>query len=427
MNSQNRTRVFSSLLLATLAVTVFAEIEKPYEVGPWGNFAKGAVSFTFDDNTPNQIDVAQPIFDEFDFNMTMFIVINWLDGNLEKYVPAAKSGHEIASHTMSHSSNSSELKSSQDKIRSEIPGEMGVTIAYPNCNPIGDNEVKKYYIAGRVCGGQINNASPANLMQITSTICGSGGLNSTQQLKGLADQAATQGGWGVYLFHGVDKEPQGSSDYSPASSSAIKGCLEYLDKNRNKVWVETFGNVARYIKERNAVSVKVKESSDKKIVVTVTDNLPDSLFNYPLSIRRPIPDGWSTAYMSQDDEEIEDSIVTESSNKYVVFKAVPDGGDVVISEIPPTEIGTVRPAFKENAVSPVRLQRNCLNINAKHFGNAACRVTLSDINGKVLISKSFAGNRTGIVFPVGQFVASAFIASVTGSRGSWSGLFVAPR
>jgi oligosaccharide reducing-end xylanase len=323
------------LCITALIVSAAPAVDKPYEVGIWGDFAQGAVSFTFDDNTSNQLTVAQPMFDKYKFHMTMFVVIDWLGDNLANYAVPFKAGHEIASHSLSHKDNpmkTSELSASQEAIRKKVPGEMAVSIAYPNCSAPDDAEVKKYYIAGRICNGEANGKTPSDFMQISSIMCGSTGVNTVQGFIDIANQAASQGGWNVYLMHGMDPIKQGESDYSPTSPSALGECLDNLDKNRDKVWVETFGNVARYIKERDAASVREKSVSDKKIVVKVKDNLPNEIYNFPLSIRRTLPDKWTTGNATQSNKDIWDSIVTISDKKYIMFKAVPDGGDVVITE-----------------------------------------------------------------------------------------------
>ncbi len=321
MNFRTITRFFLLYLLAAFIISVSAEVVAPYEVGPWGNFSQGAVSFTFDDNTPNQISIAQPLFDEKGFHMTFFPVSGW-GVNWSNYTKAFAKGHEIGSHSVKHGNPmpASEAGPSQDSIKKNVPGEMCVSIAYPNCTEPDETTLKKYFIVGRTCSGQTTPKSPSNLFQTGSYICGSQGLNTTANITGKADQAASSSGWCVYLMHGIDNEPSGSSDYSPISSTILKGVINYMDSNRSKFWVESMGNVARYIKERDAASIAKKDSSDNGITISVTDNLADSIFNYPITIRRPLPDGWTTAVVTQKDKPVEDSIVTINSKKYIMFK-----------------------------------------------------------------------------------------------------------
>jgi oligosaccharide reducing-end xylanase len=412
--------------LSALAVLGSASVDQSYEVGTWGDFAKGAVSFTFDDNTENQLTVAQPMFDKFNFHMTMFVVVDWLGDKLANYSGPFKAGHEIASHSISHSNpmKVNELGPSQAAIKKSVPGEMAVTIAYPNCPSPGDNEVKKNYIAGRICNGSPNGKTPSNFMQISSTIVGSSGVNTTQGLVDIAKQATSQEGWNVYLLHGMSPVNQGESNYSQTSPQALQGCLEYLDKNRDKVWVETFGNVARYIKERNAAIVKEKSSSEEKIIVTVTDNLPDTIFNFPLSIRRPMPDKWETAFATQSGKEIEDSIVTVDGKKYLVFKPVPDGGEIILSEKLATPVKMQNGKLNVSNISPVRFRNNTLVINRNHFNNAALQISLFNINGTLLTSYNIASHSGEMVLPVDIVSASSFIASVKSGEKTWCGMLI---
>ena len=423
MNLRTVTRVSLLYLLVAFASSVSAAVVAPYEVGTWGNFCQGAVSFTFDDNTPNQLSVAQPLFDEKGFHMTFFLVISW-SPDWSKYKAAFNKGHEIGSHSITHPQTmpASEAGPSKDSIKMNIPGEMCVSIAYPNCNEPDEATLKKYYIVGRTCSGQTTSKSP-NLFTVGSYICGSQGLNTTANITAKADAAATASGWCVYLMHGIDTEPQGSSDYSPTSSSILKGALNYMDSNRGKLWVESMGNVARYIRERDAVAVAKKDSSDKGITISVTDDLADSIFNYPLSIRRPLPDGWTTAVVTQKGKPVEDSIVTVSSKKYVMFKAVPDSGDVLISKTA-SAAKNRRIGFNAGSVSPVRLQRKALLIDSHRFNNSALQVSLFAVSGKLLASHVFAGSRADIALPVDKLTSSAFIVKVTGGGRSWSGMVV---
>jgi hypothetical protein len=103
-----------------------------------------------------------------------------------------------------------------------------------------------------------------------------------------------------------------------------------MDQNRNKFWVETFGNVIRYIYERRVTSVKEIAASPDSIVVQVSDTLDDKIFSYPLSIGRRLPSGWQAATVFQAGVKLASAIKDSSGSNYLYFDAVPDGGMVVI-------------------------------------------------------------------------------------------------
>jgi oligosaccharide reducing-end xylanase len=303
-----------------------------------------AVSFTFDDGTANQSAIALPMFNQYGFKMTFFTVINW-GPNWVTLQSAANNGHEIASHTMSHASLGSastdqyaELKNSQDAINSRMTGQKCLTIAYPNC-VVGDKALcSQFYIAARICSGQIESSTPADFMNISSFVCGTqGSIQRSEDFFNKAASAMRTKGWVVFLIHAID----GDAGYSPTSSTQLRGALDSLKAHTETYWVTSFVNVARYIKERNSVSVKEIAASDSAITVRVTDTLPDSIYNYPVTIRRPLPSTWSSASLTQSGKNISAQIVVENGTKYLMFDVVPDNGDISVRRSTTTDVGSI--------------------------------------------------------------------------------------
>ena len=317
-------------------------IDSLYEVATWPGFRQGAVSFTFDDNCANQLSIVKPMFDRFDFKMTFFTVINW-GPNWSALQAAALNGHEVASHTVSHASLGSltddqqvtEFKNSQDAINSHIQGQKCLTIAYPNCIEGNPNICRQYYIAARGCSGQIVAKTPSDFMDISSIVCGSqGSIKRASDFENKINAASSSNGWVVFLIHAIDNE----SGYSPTSSAEIKIALEYLNQNKDKIWESTFGNVVRYIKERNEVSVKELSKNDSLITFSVNDSLDNSIYNYPLTIRRVLPKGWTSAEISQNGKTLNSQILTINAKNYIMFDVVPDSGDIQMTRKDPTDV-----------------------------------------------------------------------------------------
>jgi hypothetical protein len=201
-------------------------------------------------------------------------------------------------------------------------------MAYPYCNEGTDSICAKYYIAGRTCSGQIVPKTPTNFYAISSFLCGPeySGPTTTAALNTLANNAANQNGWCVYLFHGVEND----GGYSPISTAALQGNVDYMSANTARFWVESFGNVARYIKERNASSVRGVSRTADTITLRVTDTLIDSIYDYPISVRRPLPSGWTTPAVLQGGTPLTAQFKDSNSIRYVTFDAVPDRGNVLI-------------------------------------------------------------------------------------------------
>ncbi|MFC1568789.1 polysaccharide deacetylase family protein, partial [bacterium] len=305
------------LLLFIGQICYTQTISPPYEVGTWQGFRSTAVSFTFDDNTPKQFTKAIPIFNDFDFNLTLFIVTDpgwgWA-ANWNTLREAAAQGHEVASHTVTHTSFSgmedslqdTELKDSRDEIETQIPDHQCITLAYPYCVASKKSITEQVYSAARICSGSIVPKSPKDFMNISSIICGTeGSVKTAEHFISKADLAARSNGWCVYLLHGVDDD----GGWSSVPSTVIQETLEHFKAHDETYWVETFGNVTRYIKERDALSVEETSVQDTLITLQVTDTLDNVIFNHPVTLRRPLPDNWPSATVVQNGVSVKTKIV----------------------------------------------------------------------------------------------------------------------
>lgn len=331
--------LFIATYLVFYSICYSQNIVSPYKVGTWHGFSAAAVTYTFDDQCPNQLLIAVPMFNEFGFPLTLFTITNpgqeFWPVNWNGLQNAAYQGHEIASHSVTHTSFAGmadsmqlfELKNSQYTIDTHIKGQKCVTLAYSFCCTGNSSLVEQYYLAARVCAGNIENKTPRNFLSISSIICGNLGLVKTEQdFKTKADDVASSQGWLVYLIHGIDND----GGWSPLSSNVLRVSLQYLDAHRDKFWVSTFGNVARYIRERNCLSLIETSKKDSSITLQVSDTLDNELYNIPVTIRRPLPQNWPSVIALQNGLPIHTSIVEVDSTQYVMFDVVPDGGNITL-------------------------------------------------------------------------------------------------
>jgi oligosaccharide reducing-end xylanase len=263
-------------------------------------------------------------------------VIDW-GPQWTKFQAAVDNGHEIGSHTVSHpflneldlTAQEAELKNSKEKIESSISGQNGLTLAFPYCVPSDAALTRKYYFAARHCQGNIEKSTPSNFFNISSIICGeSGNIKTAENFKNKNEAAAKTAGWSVYLIHGID----GDGGYSSLSSSELRGSLEYLDENRERFWVSTFGNVVRYIRERNNISVTEIENGSDTISLEVTDTLDNLIYDHPVTLRRRVPAEWGNATVIQNGDSVSYRIVEINSELFIEFDIVPDAGLIKIQK-----------------------------------------------------------------------------------------------
>jgi len=140
--------------------------------------------------------------------------------------------------------------------------------------------------------------------------------------------AKTSKGWCVFLTHGIDND----GGYSPTQSSELASHLSYIDTNSADYWVDTFGNVVKYIKERNALLLTETALTTDSLLVMVADNLDNSIYNVPVTIRRLLPATWPNARVYLNNKLVSSAISVDGTKKYIVFDVVPDQGEIFLAK-----------------------------------------------------------------------------------------------
>jgi peptidoglycan/xylan/chitin deacetylase (PgdA/CDA1 family) len=333
---RNSVLALAAVFVCPPATRAAAVVDTPYTVAAWQGFRAGALSMTFDDGLPNQYTTLVTLLSQYGYKVTFFVDM----GNRRRFnIPwddirhAATLGHEIASHTVTHphmgdisaSEQEKELRDSRDTINKEIPTQKCLTFAYPFCNVSDKSIVSKYYLAARACDKRIEPADPASMMAISSFSWAND--VPAQSLNSNVESAISKKGWTTYLIHGID----GGGGYTPVKSSMLKEHFDFLRTKESQIWIATFADIARYVRERQSLTLKQVRRTQDSIIVKLTDTLPDAPYNVPVTLQRPLPEGWTTCFASQNGRAVKDSVVTVNSKRYVMFDAVPDGGDIVLS------------------------------------------------------------------------------------------------
>ncbi|HEV8514708.1 MAG TPA: polysaccharide deacetylase family protein [Cyclobacteriaceae bacterium] len=380
------------LLLASIVAK--AQVASHYEVALWSQFKSAAVSYTFDDNCSNQLPVALPLFDKLNFKVTFFTVTNW-GPNWTGLANASANGHEIASHTVTHTAlntltitnQDTELNQSQLTINSHITNSKCVTIAYPNCIEGDLSTIQKYYIAGRSCNNSIVSSSPSDFYSLGSIITGDlGAVKTAQDFNDKVSSAKISKGWCVFLTHGIDND----GGYSPTSSSEISSHLTFMDVNNADYWVAPFGNVVKYIRERNTSTVRETVITNDSLQIDVHNTLDNTTYNEPLTIRRLLPTGWQNAAVYLNNTLINSTISHITGSDYVTFDVVPDQGKIFMSSRSSVVTGI------ENSIenSPIRIHPNPFSQEITLDVDGDFTFTIVTLEGKVLEDGSGSGIKT---------------------------------
>ena len=303
------------------------------EITTWQNNKRGACSFTFDDNQRTHLSHFIPKFRDLGFVGTFFLVTGW-SYTISDYAGLLNSGWEIGSHTVSHSrltelSNSSlrsELADSRATLEAAFALPPGLTLAYPfsDSNTRVQDMTAQYYIAAR--GGWERTISPDmsqwsldgynrfNLPSYAWTASG----HDLDAMNSATDRAISRGEWVVEMIHGTD----GDGWEPPDWTSVYEPHFDYVKSRESDLWIDTFGNVYRYIAERDACRVSVQALTGGTAVVLTNESvLPPT--PVPLTIKIDIPDQWISVTVTDHGNVISGRMITENQNKYYLVDTIP--------------------------------------------------------------------------------------------------------
>jgi peptidoglycan/xylan/chitin deacetylase (PgdA/CDA1 family) len=255
--------------ICVAGVALAADVQRPYvKIARFRGNADCAVSLTFDDAFPSQIEKAIPIFDKHGLRATFFVhtdnVKDTWASSWAAWRAAAATGHEVGSHTKTHVDLSqvrtprklrNEIEGSADLIEQHV-GIRPLSFAYPFSvsNAEVERMVREVYLLDRS----------------DCRMWGGEGFGADTGI-GNIEQAAEKGVWFYCMMHGID-----DVSFRPITATALAGIADYLAAHRDTVWTDTYGNVGRYIQERTHTDFKFRDvtTASFELRLSLTDNLP---------------------------------------------------------------------------------------------------------------------------------------------------------
>jgi len=95
--------------------------------------------------------------------------------------------------------------------------------------------------------------------------------------------------------------------------------------------VGLYADVAKYGQERDTATLKVESPGPDKITFSLTDEMDDSFFTFPLTVKVRIPDAWKSLEAKQGDKSVVAKIIQHEGASYALVQAVPDAGLVALT------------------------------------------------------------------------------------------------
>lgn len=237
---------------------------------PGGN--RVAVSITFDDGRPSQLDNGLPILNKYGVKATFYVNPGNITDRLEEWKLVLSQGHEIGNHTSTHPctgnfvwsrDNALEFKTLDDLAQEmetaneaiqRLLGVLPRTFAYP-CGQkfVGSGReavsyvplVAEKFLVGR---GWLNEgANDPNLCDLAQVLGVEFDGLSFEEAKEWIDRARDNGHWLVFCGHDIG---------GPARQTTLDTVLDLLCRysldRQNGIWIGTVEQVGDYIAKRRS-------------------------------------------------------------------------------------------------------------------------------------------------------------------------------
>jgi peptidoglycan/xylan/chitin deacetylase (PgdA/CDA1 family) len=257
----------------------------------------------------------------------------------------AAQGHEFGSHTVTHprlaALDEPNMLYELEKSREDILKQLGPEHTFSAEGPYGtENERVMEYIL-KIYPATRNRMPEPYLEEINR---GSkmqpgdsdkeyvqwqrGALTSTSLplMKSWIDTvAAHQKDWLVLVFHGVD-----GIGWEALSHEMLEEYFQYIKGREHRLWIATFGDVTKYMRQRMNSSVETDAKKDH-IVVHLSHSLDISMYNLPLTLKSYLPATWKTVSVKQGGKEQLVPLEMDDKGTFVLYQALPNRVPIVLS------------------------------------------------------------------------------------------------
>jgi len=314
----------------------------------WKDDALAACSITIDDNTAPDHAWWQEMSKKYDLRITWFIVTSSVGrgwgGTWDGWQRLHAQGHDIQSHTVNHLRTTSptwkgveaEYTESIRQIEAAMPGNRVLVLAYPggkDQDKLNDPKLAaKHFIGCRGGAGLINPANRINYVRTNSI----GMLHVDDPKAPWADmqalfqkvvrRASSYRGWYCTHYHQVKPEVREQEEKKLA--------FVHQRVQSNDLWLGLFREVVQYGQERDTAHLEVKSAAADKIVLSLADEMDDTRFDFPLTVKVRVAPSWKAVRAEQGGRAVEARILDHDGASYALVQVVPDRNDVRLEEQP---------------------------------------------------------------------------------------------
>ena len=133
--------------------------------------------------------------------------------------------------------------------------------------------------------------------------------------------------WLVLVFHGVD-----NFGWEPKTAKELEEYFSYIKEKENDLWVATFADVTKYIRERKNTDISSKLENET-IALSLSSDLDPEIYDVPLTFKTYVPGNWESAKVMHGEKEIASNLEIRKDDRghYILYDFSPLRGKIIIS------------------------------------------------------------------------------------------------
>lgn len=306
-----------------------------------------AYTFISDDGYWNSVNYFDEEFEKYGLKGSVALIVdyakdyeaeteNGLYGTWDQWQSLIEKGRfDIINHSMTHpdlrnidsDALEMEVNGAREELMKRFPGQKVLGFCLPGNNTNDDvtSKIKEQHYGLRL-GGGYNSLDPSendwyyNRFQTVSENL------TAEDMNAWIDTAVQNGQWLIEMWHGVEER------WSPPTKATTDAHLQYASTKLDTLWSATYNEAIAYMRERQTATLKILSENAQEMQLLLTDEMDDTLFDYPLTLKVSVPYNWDTVTILQNGQQIIGQVITNAGQKTVRFDAVPDKGLITIKQ-----------------------------------------------------------------------------------------------
>lgn len=264
----------------------------------------------------------------------------------EQYKSYAAQGHEIASHTVTHPRlavlDEVNMRYELEQSKADLLQFIGPESIFSAEGPYGTENERVMEIAHQVYPALRNRMPEEWLEEINRGSKMTPGQSSKEyvqwqrgpltriditQMKAWVDTVLHHdNNWLVLVFHGIE-----NLGWEPKTRGELVEYFSYMKTNEKDLWIATFRDVTKYLRERKATQIQSTVKSGE-IRLTLSSDLDPEVYTVPLTLKTYLPKDWKAVQITQGSAQISPQIQSDEKGNFVVYNISPKSREVQLKK-----------------------------------------------------------------------------------------------